>query len=64
MDQTVFKKIRCKEAKPLLLGQPREKIKADAIIESAYEKDGEDRLEKQVVLRDLFFINFIVLLYV
>jgi hypothetical protein len=48
VDQTVFKKIRCKEAKPLLLGQPREKIKADAIIESAYEKDGEDRLEKQV----------------
>jgi len=44
----VFKKIRCKEVKPLLLGQPRDKIKADAIIESAYERDGEERLEKQV----------------
>ena len=31
-----------------MLGQPSEKIKADAIIESAYEKDGEERLEKQV----------------
>ena len=48
VDQTVFKKIRCKEVKPLLLGQPRDKIKADAIIESAYERDGEERLEKQV----------------
>ena len=44
----MFKKIRCKEVKPLLLGQPRDKIKADAIIESAYERDGEERLEKQV----------------
>ena len=44
----MFKKIKYKEVKPLLLGQPSHKIKADAIIESAYEKDGEERLEKQV----------------
>ena len=44
----MFKKIRYKEVKPLLLGQPSHKIKADAIIESACEKDGEERLEKQV----------------
>lgn len=47
VDQTVFKKIKCKGFKPLVLGQPREKIKAEAIIEAAYEKDGEQRLEKQ-----------------
>ena len=47
VDQTVFKKIKCKEFKPLKLGESREKVKNDAIIESAYEKDGEERLEKQ-----------------
>ena len=31
-----------------MLGQSSEMIKADTIIESAYEKDGEERLEKQV----------------
>lgn len=34
--------------KPLVLGQPRDKIKADAIIESAYSKDGESQLEQQI----------------
>jgi len=39
--QTVFKTIKCKTNKPLKLGQSRERIKAEAMIESAYEKDGE-----------------------
>lgn len=32
---------------PLELGQTREKIKAKAMIESAYDKDGEAAIEKQ-----------------
>ena len=44
VDQTVYKSVRCRKMTPLTLGQPREKIKQDAIIESAYEKDGEEKL--------------------
>jgi hypothetical protein len=33
---------------PLVLGQPRDKIKADAIIESAYVKNGEELIEKKI----------------
>jgi len=37
---------------PLKLGESREKIKAEAIIESAYEKDGEERLIKQEIAHE------------
>lgn len=47
VNQTVFKKIKCRDMNPIKLGEERAKIKADAIIESAYEKDGEARLIKQ-----------------
>lgn len=44
----MFKTLRTKKMTPLALGQPREKIKQDAIIESAYDKDGDEKLERQV----------------
>ena len=33
----VFKKMRVKDTKPVILGQDRDKIKQDALLESAYE---------------------------
>ena len=47
VDPTIFKKIRCKNMAPLKLGLSRDKIKEEAIIESAYERGGEERLLKQ-----------------
>ena len=44
VDQIVFKRIHARSMRPLKLGQSREKIKAEAIIESAYDKDGEEKL--------------------
>ena len=47
VDQTVFKRIHARDMVPLKLGQTRDKIKQDAIIESAYDKDGEEKLREQ-----------------
>lgn len=41
VNQTVYKRIRTVDMKPIVLGQPREKIKLDHKIESAYEKDAD-----------------------
>ena len=46
MDHTVFKKIRMKEMKSIKLGETREVIKNDAIIESVYDPEGEKRLKQ------------------
>ena len=45
----MFKRIRGEDFKPLILGQPREKIKSDAIIEAVYDRDGDKKLEQQVI---------------
>lgn len=49
VDQTVFKRIQAKSMQPLKLGQTREKIKADAMIETAYESEGEEKLQQQAM---------------
>ena len=46
VEQTVFKRIRCKRMQPLELGQTREKIKGHALIEAAYERDGDVAIKK------------------
>ena len=37
VNQTVIKKVRCKNMQPLVLSQSRKKIKEEAMIEVAYE---------------------------
>ena len=45
VDHTVFKKLRTKEMKPMVLGEPRDKIKEDAVIESAYDTEAQKKLD-------------------
>ena len=44
IDHTVYKRLKCRRLEPLELGKTREQIKAAAMIESAYERDGEAAL--------------------
>lgn len=44
----VFKKLRVKDMKPVILGQDRDKIKQDAFLEAVYEQNGPKKLKEQI----------------
>jgi|688.fasta_scaffold828305_2 hypothetical protein len=41
----VFKKLKVKDLRPVILGKDREQIKKDALLEAAYEQDGAKKLQ-------------------
>ena len=43
-DQRILKTLRLQDIKPLKLGQARDFLRIDAVLESAYEPDGQKRL--------------------
>ena len=47
IDQGVLSNIRCRNIQPNVLGKSREVIKNEALLESVYDKDGEEKLENQ-----------------
>ena len=46
-DHRIIKTLRLKDMKPLKLGQSRDFLRIDAILESAYEPEGMKRLKEQ-----------------
>lgn len=40
----VFKKLKVKDLRPVIIGKDREQIKKDALLEAAYEQDGAKKL--------------------
>ena len=47
INQGVLSNIRCRNHQPYVLGKSRDVIKNEAMLESVYDKDGEENLENQ-----------------
>jgi len=45
---TVFKSIKVKDMTPVILGQDRDKVKEEALLEASYEQDGPKKIQKQI----------------
>lgn len=52
-DGIVFKNIQCKKIPSLSLGLVREKIKEEAMIEAAYETNGEEKLKESEEIAEI-----------
>ena len=44
----VFKKLRDKDLRPVILGQDRDIVKKEALLEAAYEQNGAKKLQQQI----------------
>ena len=47
VEQTVFKKIKTKDLKPVKLNEDRDHIREHAMLEAAYEQDGDKKLQEK-----------------